>query len=221
MTSPVLTGPEWDALDCRLQRILEVLDTEYPDRRPMLNYRNAYELCVGVLLSAQTTDKAVNATTPELFQRWPEPAALAQAPLEELEKVIHRLGFFRRKSEHLKELARRLVEHFDGEVPESMEDLVSLPGIGRKSANVIRMHIWDRPGIIVDTHFGRVCRRLGLTSQSDPVKVEREIEQLLPPFLWSMFSMTVNYHGRRDCHSRKPDCFHCSLEEWCPRCGVR
>ncbi len=203
--------------DCIVPEILQRLDSEYPVKESMLSYSNAFELSVAVALSAQTTDAAVNSVTPELFRRWPSAELLAAADTEELEAVIHRLGFFRQKARNLKAAASRISEEFNGNVPREIKDLVSLPGIGRKSANVIRAHIWDLPGIIVDTHFGRVCRRLGLTDQKDPVKVEREIEQIIPVEKWTDFSMTANYHGRKYCKARKPECNKCPLEDLCPK----
>ena len=175
---------------------------------------------MAVSLSAQTTDAGVNKVTPELFRRWPDPAALAGADAVELEVLIHSLGFFRQKASNLIASARRVVEDFDGEIPREMNHLISLPGIGRKSANVIRAHVWNLPGIIVDTHFGRVCRRLGLTEAKDPEKVEKEITALIPEELQITFSMTANFHGRRYCMSRKPNCAGCPLNDICPKHGL-
>lgn len=209
-----------DAVDPRIEALWPLLDHEYPVRDSPLEHENPFELLVGVCLSAQTTDAAVNKVLPILFSRWPDPAALAEADLSELEHVVHSLGYFRQKSKNLKAAARRLVDDFGGKVPRSMEDLTSLPGVGRKSANVIRWHSWGLPGIIVDTHFGRVCRRLGLTAATDPVKVEKEIESIVPEYLRGYFSMTVNFHGRRYCEARKPRCGDCPLNGCCPRRGV-
>ncbi|RLW69949.1 MAG: endonuclease III [spirochete symbiont of Stewartia floridana] len=202
--------------ETRLNQIMDRLKEKYPDRRTLLRYINPFELAMSVALSAQTTDAAVNNVTPVLFSRWPTPSALAGAVQEEVEEVIHSLGFFRQKARNLIAAARLLTEEFGGDVPQSMEDLTSLPGIGRKSANVIRGHIWNLPGIIVDTHFGRVCRRLGLTEQNDPYKVEMELSRLIPEDRQHEFSMTVNFHGRRYCMSRKPNCHACFLRSICP-----
>lgn len=209
-----------DKMDPLLTEILNRLNDEYPDREPLLTYINPYELTVAVSLSAQTTDAAVNKVTPELFRRWPNPAALAEANSGELEELIHPLGFFRQKSKNLIAMGKRLLDTFGSEVPMEMDDLTSLPGIGRKSANVIRAHVWNLPGIIVDTHFGRVCRRLGLTEAKDPTKVEKEISAIIPEQYQNAFSMTANFHGRRYCMSRKPNCQACPLEALCPKYGV-
>ncbi len=203
-----------------IPEILRRLNAEYPRNESLLNYSNAFELCVAVALSAQTTDAAVNAVTPLLFERWPSAEALSRADTGHLEEVIHSLGFFRQKARNLKAAAARIVQEYKGRVPRELEELLTLPGIGRKSANVIRAHIWNLPGIIVDTHFGRVCRRLGLTEQKDPVKVERELEELIPRGSWTDFSMKANYHGRRYCSARKPKCDECPLEDLCCRTGV-
>ena len=206
--------------DKRLAEIIRRLEAEYPDRVSLLNWETPFQLTVAVALSAQTTDAAVNKVTPGLFQRWPTPAALAAAAVPEVEEMVHSLGFFRQKAKNLVAAAARIESEFGGEIPRSMEELTSLPGIGRKSANVIRGHIWNLPGIIVDTHFGRVCRRLGLTEEKDPVKVERELGALVPEEKQHDFSMTANFHGRRYCHSRKPDCPGCPLEDLCPKYGL-
>ena len=206
--------------DARLHSIMALLASAHPRINSLLHYQSPFQLCVAVALSAQTTDNAVNAATPELFKRWPTPARLAAADPAELESVIHSLGFFRQKARSLIAASRAIVEQFAGEVPESMEDLTSLPGIGRKSANVIRTHIYNHPGIIVDTHFGRVCRRLGLTARKDPVKLEFELAALVPENRQHQFSMTANLHGRRFCRSRRPLCTSCPLEELCPKHGV-
>lgn len=196
---------------------IDMLDAEYPNRQPLLDYRSPFELLVSVALSAQTTDVAVNKVTPELFQRWPNAVELSQANQGELEDVIHSLGFFRQKAKNLIASSKVLVERFDGRVPQSMENLIALPGIGRKSANVIRAHVWGLPGIIVDTHFGRVCRRIGFTTQKDPVRVEKDIVAIVPEHRHIEFSMTANLHGRRYCHSRKPNCDECFLGALCPK----
>lgn len=206
--------------DFRVRDILDLLADEYPNRTSMLSYANPYQLAVSVALSAQTTDAAVNKAVPELFRRWPDPVSLSAADVRELESVIHSLGYFRQKARNLIAAARKVVEVFGGEIPNGMEELTSLPGIGRKSANVIRTHVWGLPGIIVDTHFGRVCRRLGLTEATDPVKVEKAIEEVVPEERWNEFSMTANYHGRKYCTARKPQCSVCPLNEICPKCGV-
>lgn len=204
----------------RLTSILDGLNIEYRDRRPLLEFRNPFELLVAVSLSAQTTDAAVNRVTPELFRRWPDPESLSGADSGELEELVHPLGFFRQKARNLIAASSMLAEEYGSAVPEGMDELTSLPGIGRKSANVIRSHVWNLPAIIVDTHFGRVCRRLGLTEETDPERVEHALQVLIPVTRWSEFSMTANLHGRKYCMSRKPDCTACPLEGLCPKNGV-
>ena len=200
--------------------IISILKKEYPERASLLRYENPFQLSVAVALSAQTTDAGVNRVSPELFQKWPDPESLANADIEELEKVIHSLGFYRQKARNLIAASRKIVDEFGGEVPRGMDELTSLPGIGRKSANVIRAHLWNLPGIIVDTHFGRVCRRLGLTEAENPRKVEKELGLLIPQDLQNDFSMIINYHGRRYCMSRKPNCTGCPVTRYCPKIGV-
>jgi len=215
-------GDDWNssmynkALKPYLNELMRRLNSEYPNWRPPLNYRNPYELFVAVSLSAQTTDVAVNRVTPEVFRLYPSSRELASADIQELEEIIHPLGFFRRKAGNLLRGAKRMEEEYGGELPREMEELTSLSGIGRKSANVIRSLIWELPGIIVDTHFGRVCRRLGLTEESDPVKIERAIGAIVPEKCHIDFSMTVNFHGRKYCMSRKPNCDACPLADICP-----
>ena len=206
--------------EARLKEVIRRLDLEYPDRTSLLDWKNPFQLTVAVALSAQTTDAAVNRVTPRLFARWPDSRSLAAADPVELEETIHSLGFFRQKAKNLIASAARLESVFGGVVPQDMDSLVSLPGIGRKSANVIRGHIWGLPGIIVDTHFGRVCRRLGLTEARDPDRVEKELCDMVPENQQHGFSMTVNFHGRRYCHARKPECESCPLDDICPRYGV-
>ncbi len=196
------------------------LEKTYPERNSLLVHDNPYQLAVAVSLSAQTTDAGVNRVTPELFQRWPNPESLASADIKELENLIHPLGFFHQKARNLIAAAERVVDIYGGEIPREMNQLTSLPGIGRKSANVIRAHVWNLPGIIVDTHFGRVCRRLGLTLAENPDKVERELSALVPDEMQNDFSMMVNYHGRRYCMAKKPNCRGCPLNDICPQVGV-
>lgn len=192
------------------------LRTEYPDAIPLLDFRNEYELLVAVVLSAQTTDAQVNRITPELFRRFRGPAELAAAPIEELEQLVHSTGFYRTKAKNIRGAAKMLVERHGGTVPNRMEDLVELPGVGRKSANVILSHAHGLPGIIVDTHFGRVTRRLDLTRSQNPAHVERDIAGILNPSDHTAFSMTVNYHGRYCCKARVPECYRCAIRDLCP-----
>ncbi|HEY3703061.1 MAG TPA: endonuclease III [Acidimicrobiales bacterium] len=195
------------------------LAEEYPgDARELtaLHHESAFQLVVATILSAQTTDERVNEVTPALFRAYPGPEELAGADLGELEALIRPTGFFRNKARSLKGMAAALVEHFGGEVPSSVEDLTSLPGVGRKTANVIRSVGLGLPGLPVDTHVGRLSRRLGLTAQTDPVKAEHELAALLPPSEWGSFSLRLILHGRRVCVARRPRCVDCVLNDFCP-----
>jgi endonuclease-3 len=185
-----------------------------------LRHRNAFELVVATVLSAQCTDVRVNEVTPPLFARFATPAALAAASREELEQLIYATGFFRSKAEHLLGLAAALCERFGGEVPTSLEDLKSLPGVGRKTANVVRSVAFGLPGLAVDTHVMRLSRRLGLTRATEPVGIERVLCRVLPPAQWGGFSVRMILHGRATCTARRPACDVCVLEDLCPRRGV-
>ena len=193
------------------------LAEHYPGLECPLVHRNTFELLVAVILSAQCTDAAVNQVTPALFERFPSAAALARASTEEIETLIRRLGLFRAKARSLKRCAQQLVDEFGGEVPSSMKALTRLAGVGRKTANVIRGHAFGEPGIAVDTHCKRVSRRLGLTRQQDPVKIESDLTRLLPPEQWTEFSHQLILHGRAVCHARRPRCSACPLFALCPR----
>jgi endonuclease-3 len=181
-----------------------------------LDHRSAFELLVATILSAQTTDARVNMVTPDLFARWPDPKALAAADITELETALQSTGFFRQKAKAVQGMARILIERFDGEVPHAIEDLVTLPGVGRKTANVIRSVGLDEPGLPVDTHVLRLSKRLGMTTETDPVKVERVLNGFLPPPTWGVFSERVILHGRRVCDAKKPRCGDCVLNDFCP-----
>lgn len=181
-----------------------------------LDHRSAFELLTATILSAQTTDARVNMVTPELFRRWPTPDALASAPTEEVEVVLQSTGFFRQKTKSVQGMARALLERFGGEVPHAIADLVTLPGVGRKTANVIRSVALGEPGLPVDTHVLRLSKRLGLTDETDPVKVETVLCGLLKPDEWGLFSERVILHGRRVCDAKKPRCGECVLNDCCP-----
>jgi endonuclease III len=203
----------------RAKEVARRLSEEYPAKCALV-HRSPYELVVATILSAQTTDERVNLVTPELFHRWPTPADLAKADPEELESVIHPTGFFRNKAKSLIGLGQALEERFGGEVPTALEDLVTLPGVGRKTGNVVRSVGFGLPGLPVDTHVGRLTRRLGLTNSDDPVKVEHEITALLPPKEWGDFSLRLILHGRQVCAARKPRCGECVLNDICPSSTV-
>jgi len=195
------------------------LAREYPGTAKelcALRHESPFQLVVATILSAQCTDERVNMVTPGLFAAYPTPDALAHAPVDDLEEMIRSTGFFRSKSKNLMGMARVLVERFGGEVPSSMEDLTSLPGVGRKTANVVRSVALDLPGLPVDTHVGRLTKRLGLTEQTDPVKVETEICDLVPPPEWGTLSLRLILHGRKICPARTPRCGECLLADICP-----
>lgn len=207
----------------RARAAAEVLAEAYPGSEVdlcELDHRDAFELLVATILSAQSTDERVNLTTPELFRRWPDAEALAGADPEELEQVIHSTGFFRQKAKSLLGMAQRLVEHHGGQVPHPIEDLVALPGVGRKTANVIRSVALDEPGLPVDTHVGRLAIRLGLTEEIDPVKVELELNRMVPPRERGLLSLRLILHGRRVCTARRPACPECPLGWFCPSFGI-
>jgi endonuclease-3 len=203
----------------RARKVNRVLAETYPDARCELDFDNAFELLVVTVLSAQTTDKRVNAVRPALFAAYPDAQAMAGAEREKLEQIIQPTGFFRAKTESLLKLSQALVERFDGQVPGRLEDLVTLPGVGRKTANVVLGNAFDVPGITVDTHFGRLARRLGWTEETDPVKVEHEVGALFPKRDWTMLSHHLIWHGRRVCHARTPACGACTVARWCPSYG--
>ena len=200
----------------RARRVNRLLAERYPDARCELDHVDAFQLLVATVLSAQTTDVRVNQVTPELFGRWPDAAALAQAEPEHVEDVIRPTGFFRAKSRAVIGLAEALVEQFDGRVPGRMRDLLTLPGVGRKTANVVLGNAFGVPGLPVDTHVGRVARRLGLVTDEDPVRVEEQLGAMIERREWTMFSHRMIFHGRRTCHARRPECEVCPLVRLCP-----
>ena len=192
------------------------LAVEYPDARCELDHRNAFELLAATILSAQCTDERVNMVTPALFARFSTPEDLAVADPAEVEELVRSTGFYRNKARSLIGMAQALVERFGGEVPSAMEDLVTVPGVGRKTANVVRSVAMDLPGLPVDTHVGRLSIRLGLTAETDPVRVEYELDAMLPPADWGRFSLLLILHGRRVCAARKARCVDCVLSDFCP-----
>ena len=202
-------------------RILRLLRKQYPDAECALNYETPEQLLVATILSAQCTDERVNIVTAELFRRYPTAADLARAPLRSLEKLVKSAGFYRNKAKNIKGCCTALVERYDGEVPQDLEALVELPGVGRKTANVVLGTAFGlATGVVVDTHVSRISRRLGLTRQKDPVKIERDLMEQLPRKEWVMYSHRVILHGRQVCKARKADCENCKLKDVCPRIGV-
>jgi endonuclease III len=208
------------ALVRRARRTARELAEAHPDAHCELDFTTPLELAVATVLSAQCTDKRVNEVTPALFRRYPTAADYAAADRAELEALIRPTGFFRNKAASLTGLGAALVERHGGEVPGRLEDLVALPGIGRKTANVVLGNAFGVPGLTVDTHVGRLVRRFGWTDQTDPVKVEAVVADLLPRQDWTMFSHRVIFHGRRVCHARTPACGACSIARLCPSYGA-
>lgn len=208
------------ALKRRARRMARVLEQTHPDAHIELNFGTPLQLAVAAILSAQCTDERVNAVTPKLFARYPTAADFAAADRSELEEMIKSTGFFRNKADSLIKLGQALVDRDGGEVPSHMEDLVGLPGIGRKTANVILGNAFGKPGLTVDTHFARLVRRWRWTDESDPVKIEHAVGRLIDRRDWTMLSHRIIFHGRRVCHSRKPACGACPLARDCPSYGT-
>jgi endonuclease-3 len=204
----------------RAKAIYRQLSKSYPNVRCELDYNSAFQLLVATVLSAQCTDKRVNQTTPALFKKYPNPKKMAKADLKDIQRLVKPTGFFRAKAKNIKALSNKIMEDFDGDVPSNLEDLITLPGVGRKTANVVLGHAFGIPGITVDTHFGRLSRRFGWSKQSDPVKVEFEVGELIPEKEWTNLSQRMIWHGRRVCHSRKPACGACPLAKLCPSYGI-
>jgi endonuclease-3 len=206
-----------EARRIRLAEIMAVLGPLYPDHKPLLNYTNPFQLLVATVLAAQCTDAAVNLVTPALFARYPDPAALAEASPDGIETLIHSTGFFRTKARNITALSRQLLDRHGGEVPQTMEELTALPGVGRKTAGVVLSTFFGVPAIIVDTHFARVTRRMGLTVSDRPGVIERDIVAAAPEEQWTAISHVLNRHGRLYCHARKPSCGDCMVKVTCPQ----
>ena len=204
------------APELRAPEVNRRLAQEYPDARCALDYDSPLQLLIATVLSAQCTDERVNSVTPELFARYPEAADYAAAQRSDLESILRPLGFQRAKAGHLLGIGEKLVADFQGEVPRTVKELTSLPGVGRKTALVVLGNAFGIPGLTVDTHFGRLMQRLGLTRETTPVKIERDIAQLVPEEEWTMFSHRVIFHGRQVCHARTPECEACVLRDMCP-----
>ena len=197
-----------------------ILTTTYPEIRCELDFQNPLQLIIATVLSAQCTDKRVNSLTPALFKKYKNVKAFARADLQDIETLVFQAGFYKVKARHIKGLATKILTDFGGEVPRSLEELITLPGVGRKTANVVLGHAFDTPGITVDTHFGRLARRFGWTTEIDPVKVERIVGELIPRQEWTNLSQRMIWHGRRICHSRKPACGVCPMAKICPSVGI-
>jgi endonuclease-3 len=204
----------------RASAIYRVLSKSYPDVKCELDFDSPLQLLIATVLSAQCTDKRVNSVTPALFRRYRNVEDFASAKTSELEKIIRSTGFFRAKARSIKGLSQRVVKEYGGEVPDNLADLITLPGVGRKTANVVLGHAFNTPGLTVDTHFGRLVRRFGWSKELDPVKVEFAIMELIPEKEWTNLSQRLIWHGRRVCHSRKPACGACPLDKLCPSYGI-
>ena len=208
------------ARQSRASKVLEGLRHGYPDARTELEFGTPFELLIATILSAQATDVSVNAATPKLFKQYPTPTKMAQATPEEVEPFIRTIGLYRNKAKNIVATARALVEEFGNEVPNDFEAIQTLPGVGRKTANVVLSNAYGRPGIAVDTHVGRLARRLGFSKQDNPDKVEIDLEKLFAVDDWIFLHHALILHGRRICESRKPNCETCELLEHCPQIGV-
>ncbi len=200
--------------------IYRILTKTYPDIRCELDFENPLQLIIATVLSAQCTDKRVNSVTPALFKKYKNLKAFVRADIGDIEKLIFQTGFYRAKARYIKELTIKILTDFGGEVPATLEALITLPGVGRKTANVVLGHAFDIPGITVDTHFGRLSRRFGWTIEKDPVKVEHIVGALFSRSEWTNLSQRMIWHGRRICHSRKPACGVCPVAKLCPSFGI-
>jgi endonuclease-3 len=209
------------ALRARVKKILAGLAKLYPDAKCALEHENPLQLLIATILSAQCTDVRVNLVTPALFARYRTANDYATAEPRELETAIQSTGFFRNKAKNIIACCKKIVEEHRGEVPGTMEELVKLPGVGRKTANVILGNAFETPGITVDTHVARLSNRLGLTKKSDAVKIEHDLMELIPKLQWTMFSHRMIFHGRQVCFARKPNCAGCLLNKVCPKIGVK
>jgi len=205
----------------RAGRVARMLAKLYPEARITLDFETPWQCLVATILSAQSTDVGVNRVTPGLFREYPDARAMAGAGRRRVEELIHQTGFFRQKTRSLIGAARKIVADYGGEVPSEMEELVKIPGVGRKTANVILGHIHGKPGFVVDTHVRRLTYRMGFTRRTDPAKIEIDMQKILPAGDWTMFSMRLIIHGRQVCSARKPRCDACALAADCPKIGVR
>ena len=200
----------------KIRELLSRLDATYPNASCALRYQTPLQLLIATILSAQCTDERVNKVTPALFKKYPTAKAFAEADLETLQEEIRSTGFYKNKAKSIQACCRKIVEEYGGEVPDSPEELVKLPGVGRKTANLVLGETRQLPGIVVDTHVRRLAKRLGLTSHEEPEKIERDLMRLIPKERWTLFSHQLIHHGRQICKARKPDCPHCPLENLCP-----
>jgi endonuclease-3 len=198
------------------RQIADILIATYPETVPLLHFQHSFELLIAVILSAQCTDEQVNRISPILFARWPDPLSLSKAPLGEIEKVIHSTGFFRTKAAHIRATSEMLVQRFKGHVPESIDLLIQLPGVGRKTANLVASACFGVPGLIIDTHVSRVCLRLGFSKDRNPLKIEMILKKMYASERWTPLSHALNRHGKFTCTARKPECRRCPIKRYCP-----
>lgn len=199
----------------KVERLLDYLDDEYPDANCSLNFENPLQLLIATILSAQCTDKRVNIVTEDLFEKYPDVTAFAEAAREEMEQDIRSTGFYRNKAKGIINSAQKIIEEHDGQVPKNLKELVKLPGVGRKTANVVLGDAFGVPGITVDTHVKRLSRRIGLTSEKSPKKIEFDLMEILPKERWVKFNHQMIHHGRAICNSRTPKCEECGLPDIC------
>jgi endonuclease-3 len=209
-----------DTLKKRIKKVYEILDPLYTREKTALAYRTPFQLLISTILSAQCTDKQVNQVTKTLFQKYRTPEDYLKAPIAELEDAIRPTGFFRNKAKSIKGCSQGIMELYGGEVPSTMEEMLKLPGVGRKTANCVLGAVFDVPGVVVDTHVKRLSQRLGLTENKDPDKIEKDIERLLPEERWRRFSDILIYHGRAVCTARKPDHPNCPVALLCPASAI-
>jgi endonuclease-3 len=200
----------------RAKKIWPILEKTYPNARSALNFKNPFQMLISTILSAQCTDARVNIVTKVVFKKYKSPADWAKADLRQIESDIKSTGFFRNKALNIKNASKAIIERFDGRVPDTMEELVTLPGVGRKTANVVLGNAFGKPAIACDTHVIRLSRRLGLSPNSDPVKLEFDLAEILPKRIWTVFSHALILHGRNFCMARKPDCLNCPIKKYCP-----
>lgn len=199
----------------RIEKILGILKTQYPDVKTQLDHKNPFELLIATILSAQCTDRQVNLTTPALFSEFPDPYSMMKADIADIERLVKSTGFYHNKAKNIKNCASVLVEKFDGEVPRTLDALVSLPGVGRKTANVVLGMAFAIPGMVVDTHVARISARLGLTKSKNPVQIEKDLMEIIPEDRWNDFSLELIMTGRGPCKARNPSCQECHLFEVC------
>jgi endonuclease-3 len=212
--------PTLEDQQARMREVLRILDREYPEAECSLSYSDPFQLLVATILSAQCTDERVNKTTPALFAKYPTPQTMARAPLRDLEKLVQPTGFFRSKAKSIQATSKSLMELHNGKVPQSLEALVKLRGVGRKTANVVLGVAYGVPGLVVDTHVGRISRRLDFTRHLDPVKIEHELMEIVPREQWTHYAHLMISHGRAICTARKAYCGSCPISHLCPKIGV-